>query len=450
VAVNTSQQIVAVDGAGNAEWTSASYPFPTYPQPTVGDLEGDGDVEIVVDMLVVSGTDGSPVATLNSAPTMTMYRTPVIADINDDGFQEIILGENVFDYQGNWMWAAPTWSYGTFNAVADIDGDSGGEVFFVGGPHMYVYEPDGTQITSVGLGTDDAGQPSVADFDGDGVVELAVPTGDQINVVETDGTPIWTYPVQDNSGLCGCSGYDVDGDGAYEVLYADEVTFRMFDGATGTLLYENNSHSSGTVWEYPVVADVDGDGSAEIVIASNGTTWKGITVFGHAGDGWAKSGPTWPTHDFAVTNVEEDGHVPSPAPLSWQVHNVFRARPIVDNPGIADLVPLLEDYCITDCDDGPIKISYGVYNQGGWTAAAGAPISLYGLDGDTWFLIDTQNLPEVAAGASVPGGVFEMVPEDWINGFVLSADDGGQGYGLVEECDEGNNAYVYHEQICGD
>jgi hypothetical protein len=288
----------------------------------------------------------------------------------------------------------------------------------------------------------------VADFDGDGEVEIAIPANNTLSVWETNGTQNWGQAIQDSSGLCGCSGYDVDGDGAYEVLYADEVRFRIFDGATGTILYENTDHSSGTLWEYPVTADVDNDGSAEIVIASNGNPWMGVTVFGHDGDGWAKSGPTWGTHDFAVTNLEPDGTVPSPAPLPWQVYNVFRARPVVDNPGQADLVGFVHDYCITDCVDGPIYISYGVYNQGGWDAATGSPVSLYGLDGDEWFLLDTQSIGEVDAGMSVPGGVFEITPDQWINGIVISADDGGQGFGLVEECNEANNAHVYHEQIC--
>ena len=143
-------------------------------------------------------------------------------------------------------------------------------------------------------------------------MEVAVPGGTRFELFEIDGTRAWTNTIQDNSGIAGVSAYDVDADGIYEVLYADEVSLRVFDGATGTVLYTNTDHSSGTLWEYPVVADVDGDGSAEIVIGSNGSVWRGITVLGHAGDGWAKSGPTWAVHDFAMTNLDADGRGPAP------------------------------------------------------------------------------------------------------------------------------------------
>ena len=81
------------------------------------------------------------------------------------------------------------------------------------------------------------------------------------------------------------------------------------------------------------VADIDNDGSAEIVIGSNNywmSGWSGITVFGHNGSGWMKSGPTWHTHDFAVTNINPDGSVPATPTPWWQVYNVYRARPAVD------------------------------------------------------------------------------------------------------------------------
>ena len=105
---------------------------------------------------------------------------------------------------------------------------------------------------------------------------------------ELDGSLLWTQTITDASGLAGCSGYDVNGDGAYEVLFADENTFWLFDGSTGGVLFSQLGHASGTIFEYPIVADIDNDDSAEIVISSNnfrmnGQGWAGITVFGHLG-----------------------------------------------------------------------------------------------------------------------------------------------------------------------
>ena len=125
-------------------------------------------------------------------------------------------------------------------------------------------------------------------------------------------------------------GYDINGDGAYEVLFADQNQFYIFDGAQGSVLFSQSGHSSGTIFEFPIVADMDNDGSAEIAISSNNfrdanpNGWAGVTVFGHVGDSWAKSGPTWNVHDFAVTNIYPDGSVPTSPEAPWLKHNVYR------------------------------------------------------------------------------------------------------------------------------
>ena len=335
IATNSSRQIRAVSGSGTVEWTSTISTFSSYPQPAVADLDADGDVEVVYDTEVVEGATGATIATLGG--THNSWRTPVLADIDQDGSQEIILSRNVYDSSGTLLWTASAPGAGSFNAVADVDGDVGGEVFFVSGSQMAVYEPDGTLITTVSVPGSNPGPPCIADFDGDGSVEIAIPANTQISVFELSGTRNWTQTINDTSGLAGCSGYDVDGDNVYEVLYGDQDTFRMYDGSTGTVLYSNTDHISGTLWEYPVIADVDNDDSAEVIIASNtyGTsgTWMGVTVLGHNGDGWPKSGPTWGTHDFAVTNINQDGSIPTTPTASWLEHNVFRARPGRGLPG---------------------------------------------------------------------------------------------------------------------
>lgn len=42
---------------------------------------------------------------------------------------------------------------------------------------------------------------------------------------------------------------DLDGDGAVEVLYADEVSFTIFDGRTGATLYRDTNRGSITMSE---------------------------------------------------------------------------------------------------------------------------------------------------------------------------------------------------------
>jgi len=402
--------------------------------------------EVIGDVGLVNGEDGSTVATLSGLTNS--WRTPVAADIDQDGTQEIILANRVFDHEGNLEWSNAGTGAGNFAAVVQADSDDGGEVFFVSGSTVYLHDDDGSLITSFAAPGSNPGPPAAADFDGDGEVELAVPANTNLTVFDLDGTALWTTRIDDSSGLAGCSGYDVNGDGAYEVLYADEVKFHMYDGATGTELYSNGSHSSGTLWEYPVTADVDADGSAEIVIASNSGAWKGITVFGHNGSGWAASGPTWGTHDFAVTNLDEDGHVPSPAPLSWLVHNVFRARPMVDRPGTPDLTVAVEDVCVANCDAGPLKVSIAVANQGGADVDPGVLVALYGLQGGVETLVGTLALPEVPSGRVIDGGTFELTPAQWGEGIAVSVDDDGAGNGAVFECDESNNRDEYLETFC--
>src|SRR5207245_3155482 len=109
-----------------------------------------------------------------------------------------------------------------------------------------------------------------ADFRGDGAAGGAFVGTCGLGVLHgRDGTPMWTGASTDRSaGSTGSSVFDFDGDLRAEVVYADETRLRIFDGATGTVEYET-CNTSFTAFEYPVIADVDADDHAEIVVASN-------------------------------------------------------------------------------------------------------------------------------------------------------------------------------------
>ncbi|MFY0531621.1 FG-GAP repeat domain-containing protein [Nannocystis pusilla] len=72
---------------------------------------------------------------------------------------------------------------------------------------------------------------------------------------------LWFKTTHDcSSAVTGSSVFDFNGDGKAEVIYSDEYHLWMYDGQTGTNLIPSTCNTTGTLWEYPLVADVDNDG----------------------------------------------------------------------------------------------------------------------------------------------------------------------------------------------
>jgi hypothetical protein len=141
------------------------------------------------------------------------------------------------------------------------------------------------------------------------------------------------------------------------------VSFRIYDGASGNVLF-TTCNTNGTLIEYPVIADVDNDGHADIVVGSNayaagspahscagGAATSGIRVFSGAGDNWVRTRRIWNQHAYSVTNVEEDGTIPKAPKSNWLVPglNNFRQN---KQPGqelaAADAVVTVAPQCTGD------------------------------------------------------------------------------------------------------
>jgi hypothetical protein len=138
------------------------------------------------------------------------------------------------------------------------------------------------------------------------------------------------WEAQTQGAQSGVAVFDFDGDGRTELVYADQCFMRVYDGLSGEVLF-STPRSSTTQWEYPVVADTDGDGFSEIVTTSNDNDTSvtcpdfdeenqnarvafepthGVTVWKEAQDRWAGSRPIWNQHNYFVTNVRDDGTIP--------------------------------------------------------------------------------------------------------------------------------------------
>lgn len=454
VSIDTGGRVVALDRRGDVLWRSTETEANVYSPPVVADVDSDGVPEVITNTMLLDGADGS-LRTRFGAPSGIPYYVPTVGDIDLDGEQEILIGRNVYSPDGTIEWShSIVGNYGHWGAFVNIDDDSEAEVVVVGGGRVGFYEHDGTVIREISTAA--ASRPGpicVADFDGDGVVELAWASQSVLSVYNLDATSLWSGVIRDFSGLAGCSGYDVNGDGAYEVLFADENAFRIFDGRTGEVRYEQGGHRSGTIFEYPTIADVDGDGSAEVVITSNfhTSTWGTITVFGHDGDGWPPSGETWPVHDFAVTNVLPDGSIPSPPEPPWLVHNVYRARPSADTVS-ANLLVEITDACVSGCAEGVgvVSLAVEVSNTGASDVRTDVPVTVYAVEGADLVPLDTQFLSGGVAGGTRTGGLSFSFPIEQLtsDGFVVRVDDTGAGNGVIAECSEEDNETTWPYPVC--
>ncbi|MBW2704355.1 MAG: hypothetical protein JRF33_26350 [Deltaproteobacteria bacterium] len=153
----------------------------------------------------------------------------------------------------------------------------------------------------------------------------------------------WMRRTEDaSSRVTGSSVFDFNGDGGAEVIYNDECRFRIYNGLDGNVLFTQPSESRTRI-EYPVVADVDNDGNAEIVFGTSNESGfcsenldseynAGIEVWGDAGDFWVSARRIWNQHAYHVTNVFEDGGIPVMEPENWLTYNGRRYNTYRSNP----------------------------------------------------------------------------------------------------------------------
>lgn len=321
--------------------------------PTLADLDGDGNVEVVAGRWIVDGRTGSLIArgALDTSRGINQQLGPIscVADLDEDGVQEVVAGNAAIRFDGSYLWRNAD-IFDGFCAVADILlDDPGPEVALVARGYVRLLDNLTGRVLwerrIEGLsGQPGGGAPTVGDFDGDGDVELAIAHASQYGVYDPDcigpGNPAgcgadglrWIMPSDDgSSSVTGSSLFDFNGDGRTEVVYNDQYQFFVFDGRTGTTLF-TSPNSSRTRTENPTIADVDADGNAEIILTANAEafflrprlTEPGVFIWGDARGRWVGARRIWNQHAYHITNVTETGLITQHETPSWRESNNYR------------------------------------------------------------------------------------------------------------------------------
>ena len=231
-------------------------------------------------------------------------------------------------------------------AVADFNLDGQLDVLVVVDPtpntildtsYFYAYDPVSGDLLFIHRHyARTVGFPFVGDIDGDGFLEFVYldyqssVTNSRITAMQyRPGTGLqmqWQATHADESGQTSMTLFDFNQDGIMEIVYRDQDRLRIINGSgrshqTGNDtvpfydLYSVNM-TAGTWKEYPVVADVNSDGHAEIVTCGRMTTGLGfvggqLVVVGGIHP-WAPARKVWNQYMYNVTNINENLTVPRP------------------------------------------------------------------------------------------------------------------------------------------
>ncbi|MFV0346051.1 MAG: Ig-like domain-containing protein [Bacteroidales bacterium] len=335
--------------------------YPTATFPSIADIDNDGNPEILVGTSVFSHYGKRIVAPISID---IVQAVGCIVDIDFDGDMEFATMKGIYDIKINdvndetansmtLMIAAPDEVYnipaGVFSldhslvTVADFNMDGYFDVFasvFTKG--LYIWSTkDGSilyktnyEVGTSGGGGGRVGSPLIGDFTGDGNVDFVQITDNPskltldaytYNTTSNSVEHLWSLPHSDASGGTGMTLFDFNYDGIQEIVYRDETTLRIINGSlrhhiTGAPVSTAYALStfpaySGTGNEYPVIADIDGDGESEIIISNaqtaNNAASGRLEVFSSGKNTtWAATRRVWNQYYYNAVNVNEDLTVP--------------------------------------------------------------------------------------------------------------------------------------------
>jgi len=420
----------------------------------MADMDGDGSPEVAWQGHVSTWT-GTGFAEVFDVPGViggwdqgtVSTATSFFADLDDDPELELVAGRTAIDTDGSLLWQRGGIADG-FAAVADFDGDGAPEVVLVaaGAVHLLEGSSGASEMPPFTLpGNGRGGPPTIADFDGDGVPEIGVAQQNLYSVVEADYgagamSLVWSAQNHDqSSSVTGSTVFDFEGDGIAEVIYNDECWMWVYDGPTGNVRFFASTDSfTGT--EASLVADVDGDGHAEMVMISTGASpinwtcaehttgtdgfpvwtppeygpsWRGLSVFRDRANGWVGTRTLWTQHAYHVTNTCDDrdsacdpagayGSVPTRERKNWTVPWLNNFRQNVQDEGLFDAPDALVDLraeCVS-----PIELVATVRNQGPALLPSGVTVGFYTREGGADTLLGTAT----TAGPLFAGRVEEV------------------------------------------
>jgi subtilase family serine protease/prenyltransferase beta subunit len=464
--------LVCLNSDGSTKWVSPSLDRdPTWDfilsldgtysyvgMPAVADLDGDGKPEIISGRSVLNGLDGTlkwvgsgGAGRVWDPNDFSLYFSnadlegPIAADVDGDGKLEVVAGNTAYRANGTILWMRGDLPDGLTAAVYFPNQTTPNVCLVAAGNVWMLNGPTGTTIwgpVPVPGGARFGGAPTVF-MDGTVGLSIGVAGEGRYSVLSAQtGAVRWSDGTLGNgetAALTQNAATAFDFGAGQWLAYSGQSHFYIFRAADGLVEQTLDAHVNLPFPGAPTIADMDGDGHADIYVPDtsigfgmlSNKTWNGApSIYNEA--------------SYHVVNVaNEEAAIPAhETPTAFSKVN-WRTNLSLP-PGTAGRIAqpnLVASYPRIDASHYPSHLGLIVrIANNGWADAGPVSVSFFRVNAD-----NSSTFLGVTQTTNIPAGGYQDVVYQVANpplgafSFRAIADRDASGASLITECNESDN-----------
>ena len=298
-------------------------------------------------------------------------------------------------------------------------------------------------------------KPAIGNIDDDIWPEIIVHTSRTIVIFDDyveGGGPNWgtnnasiksLSPSGDDTAIAGITLFDFNNDQVSEIVFRGEEELKIYNQDLETL--SRIQCESGTASEYPVIADINLDGHAEIICSCDERDDTGflmvgkLVTFQSENNSWSNTRKIWNQYSYFGVNVNDNGTIPVQQQNPHIIGDSVIMNAFLQQQNIKTNQPLPDAELISNeiyCSNDSLFVKSVICNYGDSSLDAVTPVTLY--DGDP-----TNSNPNLLKTYFIS----REIPADICDTFKLYLDGSFNQNIFVVVNDDGNSPLPYDPSI---